>query len=123
MTLTENGADILIDDFGETVTVYPHNEQVPEDSSDPIFFEEDTSSVSGTDYTVRLYTAPSEELMKDYGFDEETEAMMYTTSNIAEEGDKVEYSGAESYEWIVKREATNQIGEGPYMFVYSMKGV
>lgn len=123
MTLVEDGADIMIGEFGETVTVYPQSGQVPEDSSDPIYFDtdEDTSSSNGTDYDVRLYTTPSNEQMEEYGFDENTESMMYSTSDVADEGDVVEYS-AQNYEWIVSEVVTSQIGEGAYMFVYSLMG-
>lgn len=122
MTITEEGADMLIAQFGEDVTVTSMDNEVPDDASDPIFI--DSSGVEGSSEThrVRLYTTPSQEMLEEYGFDEATEAIMYSREEIATEGDKVEYSPRNA-EWVVISTSTNQIGNGPYLFVFSMKGV
>jgi hypothetical protein len=122
MTLVESGADILISEFGETVRVYEHQEQQPENSSDPIYFEDQPESTSYTEHRVRLYTTPSDEMLADYGFDEDTEAICYNREKIAELGDRISYPGT-SQEWIVDQFQSNQLGSGPYLFVFSMKEV
>jgi len=121
MTLAKDGAELMIGQHGETVTVYSSEGQEPQDGSDPIYFEEGTRG-SGQSYDVRLYTAPSKEMLEDYGFDEKSESIMYSTSDIADQGDEVEYS-PQNYHWIVTEKATNQIGNGAYIFVYSMGGL
>lgn len=122
MTLTETGADLLISQFGVTVEVYPQSEQEPEDSSNPVFFSDTDNSSNFTEYKVRLYSSASDEMMRDYGFDEASEAIMYSTDDIAGEGDKVVYPD-DSQTWIVQERTTNQIddSQGPYIFAYSMR--
>lgn len=122
MTITEDGARMMISQFGEEVVVTSMDNEVPDDPDDPMFI--DSSGQEGTSNThrVRLYTAPSQEMLEEYGFDEDTECIIYSTDEIASEGDKVEYS-VSGLEWIVKSESTNQMGEGPYIFVYSLTGV
>ena len=121
MTLVKEGAEQLIDEFGVYVDVFPQESQKPEDSSNPIFFENAENDTNHVEHKVRLYTSTSEEMLQDFGFEEDTESIMYSTEKIAEQGDKVEY---ENYKWNIKNVATNQIGpEGPYLFVFSMEGV
>jgi hypothetical protein len=120
MTLAEMGAKTMIGQFGEEVTVTSMDYESPDDSDDPIFFDSSGTEGSSETYTVRLYTSPSQEMMEDYGFEQDADSMMYSTENIATRGDKVTYE-AGSYSWIVNRIATNQIGEGPYMYIYSME--
>lgn len=122
MTLVREGADSLIAEFGEDVQVTSMDNEVPDDADDPMFL--DSSGQEGTTEThrVRLYTTPSEEMLQEYGFEEDTKAIMYKTEDIASEGDKVEYAPT-NQKWYVRRAATNQIGEGPYIWVYSMVGV
>lgn len=122
MTLAESGALAMISEFGENVIVTSMDNEVAEDTDDPIFIDSSGSEGVSETYKVRLYTSPSEEMLEDYGFDEDTHAIMYSTDDIAENGDKVEYEPME-YEWIVDRISTNQIGQGrPYIFVYKMVG-
>lgn len=122
MTLVESGADILIAEFGETIRVYEHQEQEPEDASDPIYFDDQPDSTNYTEHKVRLYTTPSDDMLADYGFDDDTEAIFYSRENIAELGDRITYSGT-SQEWIVDQFQSNQIGSGPYLFVFSLKEI
>lgn len=122
MTLAKDGAESLIAQFGETVTIVPQSSQEPVDSNDPIYFQEGSTSESNHDEKVRLYTSVSDEMMTDYGLSsEEADAMMYDTSEIASEGDRVKYG--DRYEWVIEAENTNQIGNGPYIFVYAMRNV
>ena len=119
MTLAQDGAEQMIGRFGETVRVYEQSGQKPEDSTDPIFFEENENTSNYTEHKVRLYTTASNEMMEDYGMSEDTEAMMYSTEDIAANGDIVRYPD-ENYEWGVDERITSQIGNGPYLYVYGM---
>lgn len=122
MTLVEDGADMMISEFGEDVVVTSMDNEVPDDSDNPMFIDSSGQEGVSETHRVRLYTTPSEEMLQEYGFDESTEAIMYCREDIANEGDKVEYSPS-NLEWVVKSLSTNQIGEGPYIWVYSMAGV
>lgn len=117
--MVKQGADSLIAQFGEEVVVTSMDNEVPDDSDNPMFL--DSSGDEGTSEThrVRLYTSPSNETLQEYGFDESTEAMMYDTEDIASEGDKVEYAPSDM-EWVIDGVATNHIGQGPYIWIYSM---
>lgn len=120
MTLVASGADNLISEFGVIVEVYPQESQNPENSNDPVFFEDTTNDTNFTEYKVRLYTTASKEMMEDYGLDESADALMYSTEDIASQADTVKYP-AGNYEWNVEERMTNQITEdGPYIFVYSL---
>lgn len=122
MTLAESGANAMISEFGESVEVIPVDNEEAEDADDPIFIDSSGTEGIAETHKVRLYTTPSQEMLEDYGFDEDTNAIMYTTEDIADNGDKVEYEPM-GYEWIVDRISTNQIGDGPYIYVYKMVGV
>lgn len=121
MTLAEDGARLLIGDFGEEVEVTSMGDGEFEDPNDPIYHSTSQTEGSTSTHKVRLYTTPSDEQLETYGFDEDTESMMYSTEDIAEEGDKVSYSPGNT-DWVVGRTETNQIGEGPYLFVYQLLG-
>lgn len=119
MTIAESGAMAMISEFGEEVIVTSMDNEEPDNPDDPIFIDSSgTEGVSET-HKVRLYTTPSKEMLEDYGFEDNTQAIMYTTENIADNGDEVEYEPM-GYEWIVDESSTNQIGSGPYLFVYKM---
>lgn len=122
MSLTQTGAESMIAEFGEEVLVTPVDNDVAEDSNDPIFIDSSGSESAATEYRVRLYTTPADEMLEDYGFDDNTEAIMYSTDDIANIGDKVEYEPL-GHEWIVDKISTNQIGRGPYIYVYKMVGI
>ena len=123
MTIAESGAMAMISEFGEEVIITPMDNEDPDDPDDPIFIDSSGTEGVSESHTVRLYTTPSAEMMEDYGFDDDTEAIMYSTDSIAQNGDKVEYEPMD-YEWIVDRISTNQIGQGrPYIYVYKMVGV
>lgn len=117
--ITSDGAKTLIAQFGEVVTVVPQSSQVPEDDTDPIFFEESNNTGATFEEQVRLYSAPSKESLQEYGFEENSDAMIYNTNDSIEEGDLIQYSGLE---YIVQEVVTNQIGDGPYIWVYSLRG-
>lgn len=119
MTLALSGAEAIISEFGEEVVVTGMDNSVPDNPDNPIFM--DSSGYEGvkSTYKVRLYTTPSKEMMEDYGFDEDTQSIMYTTEDIASVGDKVEYEPTD-HSWSVSKIATNQIGTGPYIYVYSL---
>jgi len=120
MTLVKDAAEQLIGQFGVTVKVYSQSGPSPKDSNDPVFFEENENTTDFDEYKVRLYTSNSDEMLEDYGFNPDAESMMYSTEDIASEGDKVEYE-AGGYKWNVRESSTNQLGaEGPYIFVYSL---
>jgi hypothetical protein len=121
MTLVQDGADLLIGQFGVTVEVYEQTEQDAEDSNNPVFFEHTDNDSNFTEHTVRLYTSVTDEMMQEYGLDHDAEAIMYDTSDIASEGDKVKYPDG-SYTWIITERRTNQLDDtGPYIYVYSMR--
>lgn len=120
MTLAKSGANQLIGQFGVYVKVYPQDSQSPDNPDDPVFFSETDNTSTFEEHKVRLYSSASDEMMSDYGFDSSADAMMYSTEDIASEGDTVEYEKG-GYKWNVEAENTNQISEeGPYIFVYSM---
>lgn len=118
MSLAKDGANALIASFGETVTVVPQASDTPEDSK-TVFFEQSSSSESSFDEKVRLYTTPSDETLRKYGFEEDTEGMIYNTEDNIDEGDLIQHH---SREYVVTNKATNQIGNGPYLFIYELKG-
>lgn len=117
--MARDAAQSMIGQFGETVTVTEMGDGEFEDSTDPIYHSSTQTTVSTSTHDVRLYTTPSKETLQDYGFDEETDSMMYSTDSIAEQGDKVEYAEG-SYNWVVGNVQTNQIGNGPYIYVYQL---
>lgn len=117
MTLVKRGMDEMISMFGESVTVKPQASQEPVDSNNPVFFEEQTSNNSDFTEKVRLYTAPAEEMLKEYGFEDDTEAIIYNNNDSINVSDVVEYN---NYTWVVKDRRTNQIGDGPYIYIYSL---
>ena len=119
MTIVKDGADQLISQFGETVTVIEEVEDEPDDSNDPVYFSESSNTPNKSEHQVRLYTTPSKETLQEYGLDDNTDSMMYSTEDIADNGDTVEYSSGNK-QWYVNKTSTNQIGKGPYLFVYSL---
>lgn len=120
MTLAETGAKQLIGQFGVYVKVYPQNSQEAENPDDPVFFTDSENKSEFSEHKVRLYTSGTDKILRDYGFDTSTDSIMYSTEDIAEEGDAVEYEKG-GYEWNVEEKMTNQIDEnGPYIFVYGM---
>lgn len=123
MTIVESGAKQLISQFGVDVKIYPQESDSPQDSSNPVFFDDTNNSTNFTEEKVRLYTSASEEIMKDYGLDEVSDAVMYATDNIANQGDEVAYE-AGNYNWIVEETMTNQIdADGPYIYIYSLGAI
>lgn len=123
MTLAKEGAKQLIGQFGVYVKVYPQDNAQPVDSNDPVFFEETENTSDFEEHKVRLYTSGSEEMLQDYGFDASTDAIMYSTQDIASNGDTVEYE-AGGYEWNVEETSTNQLdSSGPYIYVYAMGAI
>lgn len=122
MTLAAMGAKSLISQFGEEVVVVSMDNETPEDQNDPIFIDSSGTEESSETHKVRLYTTPSKEMMEDYGFEQDTDAIMYSTEEIATQGDRVEYEPG-GQEWVVDKTSTNQIGEGPYLFLFKMVGL
>lgn len=120
MTLVRDGVQQMISSFGETVTVKPQGDYEATDSSNPIYFEQTASSESNFEETVRVYSSPSDEILKEYGFEEETEALIYNDDNSIDEGDVVEINGED---FLVESFVTNQIGHGPYIWVYQLRGM
>jgi hypothetical protein len=118
MTIVKGGAKILISEFGEEVDVTPITDEST--GSDPIY--PDSNSEEGTTKThkVRLYSTPSKETLKEYGIEESADAMMYSTDDIADQGDEVEYK--DMYDWVVGEKITNQLGSGPYLYIYELTG-
>lgn len=118
MTLVESAANLLVGQFGVTVKVFPQDSQSPEDSNNPVFFEDTDNNSDFTEHEVRLYTSASDEMVEEYGLNDSADAIMYSTSDIASEGDYVEY---DRYKWNVEEHMTNQIdSNGPYIHVYAM---
>lgn len=124
MTLTEDAANMLIGDFGEEVSITSMGDGEFEDITDPIYHSSAQTQGTTSTHEVRLYTTPSKEQLETYGFNEETKSMMYSTVDIAEEGDKVNYSpsGNREWDWVVGKVETNQLSQGPYLFVYQLLG-
>ncbi len=119
MTIARSGAMAMISEFGEEVIVTSMNNEDVDNVDDPIFINSSGIEGDSEEHKVRLYTTPSKEMMEDYGFEDNTTAIMYTTENIANNGDYVEYEPM-GYKWIVDRISTNQIGSGPYLYIYKM---
>lgn len=123
MTLVETGAEQMIGQFGVYVKVYPQEGDKPQNPNSPVFFDNSDNNTDFIEEKVRLYTSASEEIMKDYGLDESSDAVMYSTDNIAKAGDKVEYE-AGKYEWVVEEQITNQLdADGPYIFIYTLGAI
>lgn len=119
MTLAEDAANMLIGDFGEEVEITTMDDGEFDDPDDPIYHSSSETQGSTETHKVRLYTTPSKEKLERYGFDEDTKSLMYSTDDIAKQGDKVEY---DIYDWVVGEKATNQIGHGPYIYIYQLMG-
>lgn len=119
MTIAEDAAVEMVAEFGEDVTVFPQSSDEPDDSDNPIYFSQTESSEDPYTETVRVYTQPSEETLMEYGFEEDTDALIYDTEDNIQEGDKIRYN---SNDFVVRRKATNQIGNGPYLRIYSLIG-
>jgi len=119
--LVEDGANQLIAQFGEEVEIISMGEGEFEDPSDPIYHSSAQTEGTSSTHKVRLYTTPSDEQLETYGFDEDTESMMYSTDDVADEGDKVKYEPGNT-DWVVGRTETNQLGSGPYLRVYQLIG-
>ena len=118
MTIAEDGANILIGQFGEEVDITSVTDSTSE--NDPVYPTSDSEEGATTTHKVRLYTSPSKETLQEYGVEESADAMMYCTEDIANQGDKVEYR--DIYEWVVGEKMTNQLGSGPYLRVYELTG-
>lgn len=118
MTIAEDAANNLIAQFGEEVEVTSVTDSSA--GSDPIYPTSDTEEGATTTHRVRLYSSPSKETLQEYGVEESADAMMYCTEDIANQGDKVEYR--DIYEWVVGEKMTNQLGKGPYLWVYELTG-
>lgn len=123
MTLLQTGAEQIIADFGVYVKVYQQDGQSPDNPDNPVFFSENENESNFQEYKVRLYTSTSDEMMQEYGFEASSDAIMYHTDQITEEGDTVEYPQG-GYKWNVEETMTNQIDEsGPYIYVYAMGAI
>jgi len=118
MTIAKDGAETLIAQFGEEVDVTPITDSST--GSDPIYPSSDTEEGTTTTHKVRLYSSPSKETLQEYGVEETADAMMYSTDDIADQGDEVEYK--DLYDWVVGEKITNQLGRGPYLYVYELTG-
>lgn len=123
MTLVETGAKQIIGQFGVNVKIYSQEGDTPQNPDSPVFFDDTENDTNFIEKKVRLYTSASEEIMKDYGLDETSDAVMYSTEDIAKTGDKVEYE-AGNYEWVVEEQMTNQLdADGPYIFIYTLGAI
>lgn len=123
MTLVESGAEQIIAQFGVTVKIFSQEGDEPEDSNEPVFFENTDNNSDFTEHKVRLYTSASEEVMKDYGLDETADAVMYSVDEVANQSDKVKYEKG-GYTWHVEDKMTNQISsDGPYIYIYTLGAV
>jgi len=118
MTIAKDGAETLIAQFGEEVDVTPITDEST--GSDPIYPDSDTVEGTTTTHKVRLYSSPSKETLQEYGVEESADAMMYSTDDIADQGDEVEYK--DLYKWVVGEKMTNQLGNGVYLYVYELIG-
>jgi hypothetical protein len=120
MTIAADAADVLIGDFGEEITVYPQSSDEPVDSSDPMYFDESSSTAQSYTIDARVYNAPSEEDLTEYGFDEDTEMMIYEREDKIEEADEIEFEGQR---FVVSRTVTNQLGSGSYIWIHGLVGL
>lgn len=117
MTIAADATEAMIQQFGEEVTVHPQASDVPEDDTNPIYFQQTSSTEASFTEKVRLYTAVSEDDLKEYGFDAEGDAIIYNTNDSIERGDEIEY-GTRRY--VVGSMQTNQHGDGDYVWVYKL---
>lgn len=120
MTIAADAADALIGNFGEEITVYPQDPDEPVDSSDPMYFEETSSTEQSYTVDARVYNAPSEEMLEDYGFEQDTELMIYEREDTIEEADEIEFDGRR---FVVKRTVSNQLGNGGYIWIHALVGL
>lgn len=117
MVYVDDATTQIIEQFGEVVTVTPQEGPVAEDSSDPIYFENPEETSNSYDEKVRLYSSPSEEILKEYGFEQEVDLVIYNDNDSIEEGDVVEYSDGK---YTVVTEETKSLGSGVYRWVYEL---
>lgn len=119
MTLLTDASAQMIEEFGVTVTVTPHDPQEPEDADNPVFFQESSTQSSSFEEKVRLYTAASDDMLQEYGFESDGDSIIYNNSDVISEGDEIAYSGME---YIVRNTNTNQMNdaEGQYLWVYEL---
>jgi len=120
MTLAKDAAVQLIAQFGEEVTVYPQSEDSPEDPDNPVFFEQNDSQESSFTVKARVYTNPDNETLETYGFESSTEQVIYETDGNIDIADEVDVMGDR---FVVDEIASNQLGNGKYLFIYSLMGL
>jgi len=120
MTLVKDAANQIIAQFGEKVTVHPQSNDEPEDVNNPVFFEQSDFEGPTFDIKARIYTNPDDDTLKSYGFESQTEQVIYETDGNIDIGDEIEIAGEQ---FVVDEIASNQIGEGRYIFVYSLVGL
>lgn len=117
MVIVDDATTQIIEEFGEVVTVTPQEGAIPEDSSDPIYFENPEETGESYEEKVRVYSSPSEEVLKEYGFEQDVELMIYNDNGDIEEGDVVEYNDGK---YVVISQETKQLGSGQYRWVYEL---
>lgn len=121
MPYLDNAADFLISEFGEEVDIVSRDSENPDDASNPMYF----SSSEGSSVTkeVRLMASPSEEMLQEYGFEQETSTVIYESVGDIQEGDLVQYEevDGDTAEYVVARKTEHQMGNGEYRFVYSLQ--
>lgn len=120
MSFLDEASDYMVSEFGETVEVVPKGEYEADDSSNPMYFSQ-ANDGSSYQEKVRLFSSPSREMLKEYGFEEDTEAVIYNTNPDINTGDIVRYQEAEqTAEYVVRRQVTHQMGDGNYRWVYDL---
>lgn len=119
MTMVSDAAGMMIAGFGVVVEITPYSSQEPEDSDNPVFFEESSTQESSFEKKVRLYTSRSAELLEEYGFDSDGDAIIYIDEDVIDVGDEISYS---DMDYIVRDTRTNQIDEeqGQYLWVHEL---
>jgi len=120
MSLAEDAGLDLINRFGEEITVYPQEPDQPEDTNDPIYFEEQSPTESSFTEKVRLYHRPSDEMLQEYGFESDVEVVIYSMNDSIGGGDEIEY---QNQRYVVDETVTTQLGYGPYLWLHSLMGI
>lgn len=117
MTILDNATEQLISQFGEDITVIKTVEDSPDDTSNPIYFSKDDSVKEEFGICARVHTNPDDDILKEYGFEQTADTVVYVAEDKIDNGDIIEFNGSE---FVVNTTSEQQIGHGTYRYVHSV---
>ncbi len=117
--MLDEATKVMIEQFGEEVEVIQGDSYEAEDSDNPIYFENKPESEQNVITTkARVIGNPSEEVLTQYGFDQEAETTIYFDEDLVDEGTEIRHNGSI---YVVSDVAVQQAGNGPYRWVVGCK--